>query len=154
HYDWQFAWSELSARSLDRAYEMAREAVTTDESNARAHSELGFVYLYQKKRENALMELQRALALNPNDADIMAELSAVEAYANPEKALDLIRDAMRLNPHYPDWYLWYLGDAYYALKRYREVIEAVELMRNPTLGRRLLAASYAQLGKLQEARWQ
>jgi hypothetical protein len=41
----------------------------------------------------------------------------------------------------------------YALKRYKEVVDAIELMRNVTVGRRLLAASYAQLGKLKEARW-
>lgn len=109
--------------------------------------------MYQKKHENALLELQRALALNPNDADIMAELSAVEAYANPERALALIKGAMRLNPHYPDWYLWSPGDALYALKRYQEVVGAIELMRNPTVARRVLAASYAQLGRPQEARW-
>jgi len=154
HYDWQFSWSELSARSLDRAYDLAREAVVTDEFNARAHTELGFVYLFQREHERARSELQRGLALNPNDADTMAQLSAVEVYTDPERALALIKDAMRLNPHYPDWYLWYLGDAYYALKQYKEVIKAIELMRNPTAGRRLLAASYAQLGRLQEARWQ
>jgi TolB-like protein/class 3 adenylate cyclase len=154
HYDWQFSWSELSARSLDRAYELAKEAVATDEFNARAHAELGFVYLFQREHERARSELQRGLVLNPNDADTMAQLSAVEVYTNPERALALIKDAMRLNPHYPDWYLWYLGDAYYGLKKYPQVIEAIDQMRNPAAGRRLMAASYAQLGKLQEARWQ
>lgn len=154
HYDWQFSWSESSAASLDRACELAREAVATDDLNARAHAELGFVYLFQRQYEKARLELQRGLALNPNDADTMAELSAVEVYSNPERALELIRGAMRLNPHYPDWYLWYLGDAYYGLKKYQDVVDTIELMRNPTLGRRLLAASYAHLGKLEEARWQ
>jgi tetratricopeptide (TPR) repeat protein len=133
---------------------LAREAVATDDLNARAHAELGFVYLFQRQYEKARLELQRGLALNPNDADTMAELSAVEVYSNPERALELIRGAMRLNPHYPDWYLWYLGDAYYGLKKYQDVVDTIELMRNPTLGRRLLAASYAHLGKLEEARWQ
>jgi adenylate cyclase len=30
----------------------------------------------------------------------------------PEKAIEEIERAMRLNPYYPDWYLWYL-DAYH-----------------------------------------
>ena len=152
-YDWQFSWSDVSAASLDKAYELARAAIDTGESNPRAHAELGLVYLFRREHERARIELQRALALNPNDADVMAELAAVEVYSDPERARHLIKDAMRLNPHYPDWYLWYLADAQYALKGYQEVIDAINLMRNPTAGRRLLAASYAQLGMLQEARW-
>jgi len=58
---------------------------------------------------------------------------------------------MRLNPFYPDQYLWHLGGAYYNLKQYDEVIQTVQKMHNPTEGRRLLAASYAQLGKMDEA---
>ena len=58
---------------------------------------------------------------------------------------------MRLNPYYPDWYLWHLADAYYALKRYDDVIVTVHKMINPAEGGRLLAASYAQLGMHEEA---
>ena len=54
---------------------------------------------------------------------------------------------MRLNPYFPDQYLWHLGGAYYNLRRYEDVIETVNKMNNPTEGQRMLAASYAQLGK-------
>ena len=40
------------------------------------------------------------------------------------------------------------------LKRYEEAIEAIQKMQNPTEGRRILAASYGQLGRLDEAREQ
>ena len=64
----------------------------------------------------------------------------------------LLKDAMRLNPFYPDQYLWHLGGAYFNLKRYDEAIRTIHGMQNPTEGRRLLAASYAHLGRLEEAR--
>ena len=60
--------------------------------------------------------------------------------------------AMRLNPYYPDWYLWYLADAYNALQRPEDVIKTVQKMRDPSEGRRLLAANYAHLGMLDEAK--
>ncbi len=59
---------------------------------------------------------------------------------------------MRLNPDFPDWYLWYLADAYYALRQYDEAVDALEGMTNPAIGARLLAASYAQLGNVDNAR--
>lgn len=59
---------------------------------------------------------------------------------------------MRLNPFFPDQYLWHLGGAYYNLKQYDAVIETVNKMNNPTEGQRMLAASYAQLGQIELAR--
>jgi hypothetical protein len=61
---------------------------------------------------------------------------------------------MRLNPYYPDQYLWHLGGAYFDLRQYDETIAAISQMQNPTEGRRLLAASYGHLGKMAEAREQ
>jgi tetratricopeptide (TPR) repeat protein len=60
---------------------------------------------------------------------------------------------MRLNPHYPDWYDWVLGMAYYSARRYEETIAAFKRMvsLNPE-SLRYLAASYAQLGREAEAR--
>ena len=49
---------------------------------------------------------------------------------------------MRLNPYYPDQYLWNLGGAYFDLKQYDETIHTIQKMQNPTEGRRLLAASF------------
>ena len=61
---------------------------------------------------------------------------------------------MRLNPYHPDWYFWYLADAQDALGRSEDVIATVHRMQNPDEGRRLLAANYAHLGMMREARTQ
>ena len=100
-----------------------------------------------------MVEYQRALALNPNDADIIAEYADALVYAGePEKAVGEMQRAMRLNPYHPDWYLWYLADAYHSLGRPSDVTATVNRMQNPAEGSRLLAANYAYLGMMDEAR--
>ncbi len=51
----------------------------------------------------------------------------------PEEAIGLIEKAMRLNPHYPPFYLFFLGEAYRLTGRYEEAIAAYKraLTRNP-----------------------
>ena len=69
-----------------------------------------------------------------------------------DEAIELVNDAMRLNPFYPDWYLWNAAIAYYPARQYDAVIDAVERMREPPVDPLLfLAASYAQLGHSAEA---
>lgn len=155
NYDWQFSWGDDYESGLDDALLWATRAVSMDRSSARAHAELGFSLLFSKKLDRAIAELRAALELNPNDCDIMAELSDALTYnGQTEEAVALLEKAMRLNPYFPDSYLWYLGDALYALRRYQEVVEAIERMTNPIIGCRLLAASYAQLGEMQKAELQ
>ncbi len=147
NYDWQFSWGEDSESGLDQALEWANKAVGLDRTSARAHAELGFNLLFSKKLDRAISEFRTALEFNPNDCDVMAELSDALTYnGEMDDAIKLLEQAMRLNPYYPDSYLWYLADAYYALRRYGEVIESLDRMTNPTIGCRLFAASYAQLG--------
>jgi adenylate cyclase len=75
------------------------------------------------------------------------------AYAGQvDEAIELVTDAMRLNPFYPDWFLWNAAIVYYPARKYDAVIDAVERMREPPVDPLLfLAASYAQLGRLNEA---
>ena len=51
----------------------------------------------------------------------------------PEEAVGLIKQAMRLNPRSPVFYLWTLGQTYRLMGRYEEVIAAQKraLNRNP-----------------------
>lgn len=153
--DWRYDWTEHPEQALKAALDLAKKAVTMDAGNARAHAALGFAYLYNKQTTLAISCYERAFALNPNDADIMAEYADALTYdRRPTEAVKLIERAMRLNPYFPDWYLWYLGDAYYTLGRYEDAIATLQRMQDPTEGRRILTASYAQLGRLEEARAQ
>ena len=150
--EWRYAWTDSPDTSLDRAVDLAAAAVNHDHLDARGYSELGYAHLYKKDHQASLAAYRRAIELNPNDADILAEFADALVYdGDPERAIGLLEKAMRLNPFYPDWYLWYLADAYNALGRSEDVIATVEKMQNPAEGRRLLAANYAHLGMLVEA---
>lgn len=153
--DWRYSWTDSPERALESAYQFANQAVLIDPSDARGYGELGFVNLYRKEHDACLTAFERAVALNPNDADILSHMADALAHMGRSKeAIDLLGRAFRLNPFFPDQYLWYLGGAYFNLKQYKKAIDAVERMYNQTEGRRLLAASYAYLGDKEQARYQ
>jgi adenylate cyclase len=155
NYEWRYAWSPEPDRSLNQALDLALAAVRQDSLDARGYAELGFAHLYRKEHAASLSAYERALNLNPNDADVIAEYADALVYdGQPERSVDLLNRAMRLNPYYPDWYLWNLADAYNDLNRPDDVVATVNRMRNPSEGRRLLAANFAHLGRLDEARVQ
>jgi adenylate cyclase len=152
---WRYRWVDSPEISLDRAVELAVEAIKRDNLDARGHSELGFACLYKKQHEASIAAYERAVELNPNDADILADMGdSLTASGFPDRAVEMIRRAMRLNPLHPDSYLWHLGEAYFDLCRYAEAIPVLKKMRDQSEAHRLLAASHALLGEMTEARYQ
>ena len=150
--DWRYAWSFRPDESLDAAVVLARRATELDELDARGFAELGNAKLYKKQISDSLVDYEQALMLNPNDSDIIAEYADALVYAGrPKRSVDLLEKAMRLNPYYPDWYLWYLADAYDSLGQYVDVVATIQRMRNPSEGSRLLAIACAHLGLKREA---
>jgi adenylate cyclase len=118
---------------------------------------LGKAYLWKKQYEKAIAELEKAIALSPNDADQLVGLGYILDFAGrPEKAIGLVKKAMRLNPMYPVYYLWELGHAYFLTGRYQEAIETLKraLDRNSDFmpAHVYLAASYIEIGEEQAAR--
>ena len=153
NYDWRYRWSGDPTESNAVSLELARRAVSLDESDARGHAELGWVYLYRHQLPQSIAAYETALRLNPNAADIMAMMADAISYAGDhQRALEMVAFAKRLNPHFPDNYLWAEADALFALKRYQDVIDCIGKMRNPGEGCRLLAASYSHLDRMDEAR--
>ncbi len=109
--------------------------------------------LYGGQREVALNSLQRALQLNPGDADVLVFLQ--EAYTfngEPHKGIESVQQAMRLNPHYPEWYLWHLGFAYYATGQYEDAISELKKVVDIKEPSRILAAALAMMGQMGEAK--
>ncbi|MEO0369932.1 MAG: tetratricopeptide repeat protein [Pseudomonadota bacterium] len=150
---WRFNWADSPEDSLDDAILKAEMALQLDPDDARGHAALGNACLYKRRHDESLAAYERAIQYNPNDADILAEMGhSASVYGEPERAVDLIRRAMTLNPFYPDWYLWHLGEAYFDMTDYEEAIRTLTQMRDKTEAYRMLTASNALIGRMDEAR--
>jgi adenylate cyclase len=154
NFAWRYRWTPNPEVALDRAVDLANAAISYDSLDARGYGELGYACLYKKQHDASLAAYERAVELNPNDADILAEMADALAYSGePSHAVELVNRAMRLNPYYPDWYLWNLGDATFRLGEFEQTVAALLKMRDQSEAHRLLSASYAHLGRMKEARF-
>jgi adenylate cyclase len=147
-------WCPDPQECLNRALEYGLKALALDENQAEIHYLLGDVYASLGQLDRGVAEHAKARALNPHDSDIKSESAAYLAYAGRvDEAIQLTTEAMRLNPFYPDFYLWNVAIVHYPAHKYDTVIDAVERMQEPPVDPLLfLAASYAQVGRLTEAR--
>ncbi len=157
--DFSDGWSERPERSLEQAYAQALNATALDDSLPLTHSVMGLVRLFRREHEKALGALETALSLDPNYANGYAILTRVLNFAGrPNAGLEPMKKAMRLNPHEPLGYLFILGNTYFTLGRYEEAVDVLKkaIARNPGAQRphMLLAATYAQLGLMDEAEWE
>jgi tetratricopeptide (TPR) repeat protein len=100
-----------------------------------------------------MAEYERAYALNPSDADLLADISEALVYVGRHgEAIQHVQRAMEINPHTPDWYRWDLGWAHYFAKDYEKALAALRQIPRPQPDVRLmLAAVLARLGQAKEA---
>ncbi|UXN58509.1 hypothetical protein [Phyllobacterium zundukense] len=66
-------------------------------------------------------------ATAPTQWALQTELTTEKA--RPAEAIEQVRKALRLNPHWPGWYYWMLGQAQYAIGDYNSAIQT--LRRKP-----------------------
>jgi TolB-like protein/class 3 adenylate cyclase len=121
-----------------------------------AHQVASAMLLHMKQHDEAIAEAKRAITSDPNDADgYVALANALSFKGRPSEALEQIERAIRLNPHYPPYYLYQLGLARFGMKRLD--VAATSLERALTLNRddywsqRLLLATYGLLGRRADA---
>jgi adenylate cyclase len=144
----------LLAAGLERAHGFARKAVQLDGGLPEAHAQFGWVLLFQRQHEAAIVEYERAISLNPNFTDPGFGLCLMFA-GEPRRAMEILEANLRLDPFQNASRLGYIGHAHYMLKRYPEAIpplrECVWRMPNFRIAKLWLAAAYAQAGQLMEA---
>jgi adenylate cyclase len=154
---WAHRWDDDRpwSAALDRAHQSACEAVRLAPNLPAAHVALGFALIWMRQHEAALAEFERATVLNPNLTDFLFAWTLVVA-GEPARAIQTLEAHMRLDPFYLPFAPWWLGSAYYMLGRYADAVPplqaAVTRAPNLALGHHWLAATYAQLGRLDEAR--
>lgn len=119
--EWSCQSWELWDEKERLAYEYAARAAALDDSDAHVQMVLARVRLYRREFDEAARLVDRALELNPNDADVLAHAALARAYlGDPASGVELARKAMRLHPRHPEWYVATLVVPLFALGCYDE----------------------------------
>jgi adenylate cyclase len=150
-------WGKPPEQSRALCLECTEKAASLDKFDSEVQWRIGFVYTHRGEFDEAKLYLDRALELNPNDADALSVMGVyLTALGKGDEAVDCCKRAIRLNPFGPAYYLWNLANACYCARRYDEALVPVKeyLSRFPKFARprHVLAAALAQLGRLDEAK--
>ncbi len=147
-------WADDPALAFGEARQLAQTAVRLSPLDFDNLGQLGQICLYCRAFDRSLACYQRALSLNSNGADLLADYADTLVHLGmTEEAGAYIARAKRLNPISPEWYDWVLGLAAFHDGRYEDALEAFGHAANGSnLLRRDLAATYVRLDRLDEAR--
>jgi TolB-like protein/class 3 adenylate cyclase/Flp pilus assembly protein TadD len=146
-YSFEYGWSGSPEAELKRAEDLARRSIALEDNNVHGHRLLGYIYLYLRQYDLANIEIERAIALNPNDASNHVTQGVVQVWSgHPEGAVLALETALRYDPKMNSDGLSTLGLAYYLIARYEDAIRILErcVRQNPDFqyGHVVLAATY------------
>ncbi len=154
-------FSKSLREDTERAFELAQTAMAIDGSFVWSHSALASAYLVKGQNDKAVAAAERAVEMQPNDADAHAYLGLYLMWAGrADEAIAPIKKSLRQNPQVAfstGPYLSFSGYAYFTTGRYKEAIAAFEenAKRGGLASVEALAyaaAAYGELGQVEEAK--
>lgn len=153
-YWWITSWSHVREDTIDKGRKLAERAVTLNDTLAIAHTALSWAHLWSGRFEEAIDAGERALVRDANDADALERQSLTLSWCGkPERALALLDDARRLNPHEP--YYFPQGCAEFSAERFEGAMKlfAASTQRYPNFlpAYLLLAATLKIAGRKPDA---
>ena len=143
--------------SIEKAFKLLEKVRLLDENSPGYYFLMGQLLLLTRQHDKAIKSGERSVSLSPNNATFISGLSGILRFSGEqERALTLLKKAIRLNPYPPHSYYMNLGNIYLFMKKYEEAIQAFRkaIHMNPDqfashLG---LALAYSQLDLKEEAR--
>jgi len=143
---------------IRRADELVSRALAIDPNNYGVHFAKAEILLAQEHFDEAIIEAERSLALNPSFVSAYSALSVASSFlGRPQKAVEYADKAMRLSPRDPDLYAFDL-DKGLALSLLGQHDQAIDWLRRAVaaapqwpLPQALLAAALALSGHEVEA---
>ncbi|HYG84753.1 MAG TPA: tetratricopeptide repeat protein [Azospirillum sp.] len=136
------------------ALQLARHAAELAPDTPLPHQALGLAHWLRREAPQSIAAYERALALNPHDSDILADLGRSYSFVgNWEKGIPLLQEAFARNPAQPSWYRIILVLFHYVHGRYDEaLVEAWRIDRPDIVYPHVaLAMIYGQTGRRDEA---
>lgn len=143
------------ADALDRALEAAQRAVQLDPENSMAYHFLFSAHFHRGELDEFRATGERALALNPNHADMLADYGIMLAFTGEwERGVGLTRKAVALSPTHPGWFHTAAVVDHYRKGDYKSALASAKLAHVPLLfsSHMMLAMCYGQLGRDAEGR--
>jgi TolB-like protein len=155
-WNWRCATpQEAEDDRLCQQYVARAEAI--DDMDPVVHVVTGRLHVYRRNFGEGRRHLERALELSPNRADGLMQMSPLWAYlGEPERALDMAAKAFRLNPLHEPWYYFVSFMPHFLARRLETGLAILERSPPDQIFEQaaLMAASYAHLGRIDEARAQ
>ena len=136
------------------AVQCAEQAVALDPMDSNCQLALGETTFHLRQYDRSRNHIARAIALNPNDVEVLVISSSIEAASGDSGlALRQMDMAMERNPSHPPWYDWVRGITLYLLGRYEDALAAFDLYGrpNPAIWK-WRTVTLVRLGRLDEAR--
>jgi len=157
---YRLEWTNLPLQEArERAMQLARKAAELDQSSPQVYWALGYVHLFRREFAEAEAAARRSITLSRSYADGFGLLAFINNWrGNAKEAERHVRQAISLNPYHTFEYPWNLGLSYYTQGRYEEATvalqSALEINETAYFPRLFLAASYARLGRVEDAKWE
>ena len=135
------------------AFRYARKALELDPADTRNHLNIAWIYMLARDFENGRKHFDVAADLNPIDSNVLISRAQGMAFlGHPELGLNQAREAIRLNPTHPEYYLGYLAMIQFLAGEYESCITTIgQLERIPPETRAFLIAAYALSGRKEDA---
>jgi len=154
-----YQWTDSPVQSVGEIVRVAQKTVGLDDQDPLGPLALGVAHWTTGRRDEAIAAAELAVQRNPSASFACAVLGNFLAQAGRlDEGIEKLKQGLRLSPRDPMNFLYfnYMGQAYFAAKRYEEAVRWTQrsLQRRPDYpaNYRLLAASYAHLDRLDEAR--
>ncbi|QFT78521.1 hypothetical protein [Erythrobacter sp. THAF29] len=146
---------ERNRAPLDRALEAAKKAVAADPKDATGLHALFMTHFNRNELSAFRAAAERALALNPNYPDLMADFGACTGFSGSyEEGLSYLDRAISLSPDPPGWYKLDIAIIRYLMKDYQLALDTIEgeVLGASYWGDLVRAMLHAQLGDVSQAK--
>ena len=157
----RFGLSNSPSEDVEKALELAQQAVSVDDTFAPSYFSLASAYLMKRQHEDALAAASEAVRIEPGGYDSNMFLGFyLHWMGRGEEAVKALKKAQQFNPKYLSdrvpWILDFMGFVTFTAGRYEESIAAWKQVLDRfgplVLREAFLTAAYSELGRDDEAK--
>jgi tetratricopeptide (TPR) repeat protein len=140
---------------LDRATALARNAISLAPNSSGGHHALALAHWFSGSVDESVAAFRTALALNPNDTEIMADFGLrLAVLMRWDEAIPLVEESFRRNPWQANSFRMAFVFWHYCEGRHEEALREVRTVdaTDVVYPHLAAAAAAAELGRREEAR--